>query len=106
MLVDAYFRGSSSPPSTSNPYVRWYAPHPGFVKIKSSVAGIFILRDWMGKSIKGAAYYEETSILVAEVRSFRDEVNLAVQVEFDKIVIESDNQIVIQSLKGNIQIPW
>jgi len=65
-----------------------------------------MIRDWMGSLIKaGAVYYGHTSILVAEARALRDGVNSAIQVGFNKIVIEDNNQIVIQALKRNIQIP-
>ena len=37
---------------------------------------------------------------MAEDRAFRDRVNAVVQAGFKKTIIEGDNQIVIQALKG------
>jgi len=38
---------------------------------------------------------------VAEARTLQDEIYLAVEEGFNKIYIKSDNQIVIQALKGS-----
>jgi len=92
--------------------VRWHPSSPGFIKINvdgslinTSTASIFIIRNWTSKLIQaGAAYYRETSILVAKVRALRDGVSLAVQM--GKIVIKGDNNNVIQALRGNIQTSW
>ena len=43
----------------------------------------------------GVACYAETSILVAKVRALRDVVSSAVQAEFNKIIVECDNEISI-----------
>ena len=60
----------------------------------------------MGKLIKARSmYYGETSIPAAEARALRDRVTSAVQVEFNEIVIEGDNQTLIQALRENIYIP-
>jgi len=40
-----------------------------------------------------------------EVRAFKDGISSVIQARFNKIVIKSANQIVIQALKENIQIP-
>jgi len=114
MSIDNFFRGSSSSPTTSNHLVRWHPPPPGFVKlnfdgylVNSSAAGGFIVRDWTGKLIKaGATYYGDTPILVAEARALRDGLRLMIQAGFNNIVIEGDNMIVIQVLKGKILVPW
>jgi len=114
MSVDHHFKGSSSSPGTTTHLVRWYPPPPGFLKfnfdgslINSSVAGGFLIRDWRRRLIKaGAMYYGDTSILVVEVRALRDGFRLAIQAGFKHIVIEGNNKIVIQALKGKIQVPW
>ena len=41
-----------------------------------------------------------------EGRALRDEANVAIQAGLNKIIIEGDNRIMIQALKGNIYIPW
>ena len=116
LSMDDYFTRA---PSTSYPaesiFVRWFPPQPGIVKLNfdgsclnSVAAGEFILRDWTGKILKvGAANYGWASILVAEARTLKDGVLLAIDQEgFSKISIEGDNLIVIQSLKGECQGPW
>jgi len=54
----------------------------------------------------GAANYGRASSLVAEARTLKNGVLLAIQEGFSKISIEGDNLIVIQSLKGECQGPW
>ena len=113
LSVDDYFKGSP-PPSTSNHFGRWYPPQLVFVEInfdKSlnhlSAAGDFILWDCMDKLIKAwAVNYKNTLTLLVEARALRDWINLAVQAAFNKIITEGDSLIIIQALKGNIQVPW
>ena len=89
-------------------------PPPAFIKINfdrsinnSLASSRYILHDKIGGQLKeGASYYGHTSILVAEVRALREGVISIVQKAINKIIIEGSNQIVIQALKGNIQIPW
>jgi len=103
--------GVSSPFLTSYHFVESYPPlrdsSNNNLTGHSIVADGFIICDWADKLIKVVAtYYGNTSILVAEVRALTDEVSSAIQTEFNKIVIEGDNQILIQALKGNIHAPW
>ena len=59
--------------------------------------------NWTGKLLKaGAAYYGNTSILVAETRALHDGLNLAIQVESDHLIVEGDNK----AIEGKIHIPW
>lgn len=114
LSVNHFFRGPSSSPTTLLHLVRWNPLSPEFVKlnfdgslINSSAAGDFIIRDWTGKLVKAEVhFYDNISIIVAEARALRDGLWLAIQVGFKQIAIEGDNKIVIQSLKGHIQIPW
>jgi len=69
--------------------------------INLSVAGGFSLRDWTGKVLKvGAANYWQTSSLVAEARALKDGVLLVVQTGYMEVIIEGDNLVVIQALRG------
>ena len=43
---------------------------------------------------------------MAEARTLRDEVKLAVQVGFNNIVVEGDNLTVIKAIKDDGQVPW
>jgi len=43
---------------------------------------------------------------VAEARALKDGVFLVIQARYRNITIEGDNLIVIQDLKGKVQIPW
>ena len=114
MSVGDYSRVFSSPPTTSNHFVRWQPPLSGFVKLNfdgsiknSSAAGGFILRKWTGKLLKvEASSYGKISVLVAEAGALRDRVSSVIQAGFKRIVIKGDNQIETQALRGNIHIPW
>lgn len=88
-------------------------PKSGFVKLNfnrsfnnSSVTEGFIIWDWIGKLLKaGVAYYGNTSILMAKARALPDGLNLAIQVEFDHLIVEGDHKMVIQGIEGKIYIP-
>ena len=69
--------------------------------------GGFIIRDWAGNLLKaGAAPYGDSSILVAEARAMHDRLHEAVKAGFKHLVIEGDNTMVIQVIKGMISVPW
>ena len=82
---------------------RWNPSPSRFIKINfdgsltnSSAAGSFIFHDWTCKLIKaGVAYYNHISSLVAKAKVLHDGVNIAIQTGFKKLIIESDNKIVI-----------
>jgi len=93
--------------------VRWHSHPLGLVKhnfdmslIKSLTAGGFIVRDWTGRLLKaGAAYYNNTSIPMAEPRALCGGLNSAIEARFDHLIVEGDNKIVIQALAEKIHIP-
>ena len=41
-----------------------------------------------------------------EARALRDGLSVAIQVGYHNLIIEGDNKIVIQTLKGKIQMAW
>ena len=43
---------------------------------------------------------------MAQARALKDRANLAIQLEFNKIIIKVNNEIVNQTLKGDIRVPW
>ena len=43
---------------------------------------------------------------MAEAQALKDGVFLVIQARYRNITIEGDNLIVIQALKGKVQIPW
>ena len=93
--------------------MRWHSHPLGLAKlnfdmslINSLTAGGFIVRDWIGRLLKaGTAYYNNTSILVAEPRALCGGLNLAIEARFDHLIVEGDNKIVIQALAEKIHIP-
>jgi len=75
--------------------------------VNSSAIEGFIIRSWIGRLVKaGAAYYDTTSITMVEVKVLHSGLQLAIQKGFNDIVIKGDNKVLIQALKGKIQIPW
>jgi len=57
---------------------------------------------WVGKLLSTeAAYYGQAPSLVAAVKAPHDGIHLVVQLGFNKIIIEGDNNIAIQSSKAS-----
>ena len=66
-----------------------------------------MLRNWTGHVLQAGAFpLGAASILVAEATALRNGLRAAVDAGFRKILIESDNQILIQAIQGFIQPPW
>ena len=49
---------------------------------------------------------EDVSILVVETTAMRDGIKTTVDLGFKHIIIEGDNKLVIQSVQGEVKIPW
>ena len=49
---------------------------------------------------------EDASILAVEATIMRDGIKAAVDLEFKHIIVEGDNKLVIQSIQGEVKIPW
>ena len=109
-----FFQGSRSSAFHFKFYCAVEYPPRGFVKlnfdgsrIHNSTAGIFIIHGWVGNLIKtGAAPYGDTSILVAEARALWEGLQEAIKAEVKFLIIEGDNSIVIQAIKGTVCVQW
>ena len=96
MLVEEYFRGSSSTPISTNKFVCWQPSILGVVKINfddslqnNSATREYTLRDRKGEVIKvGVAYYGQTSIIMAKVQALRGGVREAIVAGCRKITIK------------------
>ena len=66
-----------------------------------------MLRNWTDQVIQAGAFpLGAASVLVAEATALRNGLRATVDTGFCRILIESDNQILIQAIKGVIQPPW
>jgi len=59
-----------------------------------------------GFIMTGSGFVEHAPILVAEATAMRDGISAALQVEFRKIQVEGDNQIVIKAMQKQIHTRW
>jgi len=72
----------------------------------NSAAGGYIIRDWRGMVLKlGAAYYGNTSIIMAEGNALRDGIQAVIATGYCKLDIEGDNMIIIKVLQGTATVP-
>ena len=94
--------------------IGWTSPRGGYIKINfdgsksaARAAAGFVIRNWQGGFISaGVRFLEQASILVAEATAMRDGVRAAIQAGFSRLEVEGDNQIVIQAVQKQIQVPW
>ncbi|RYR21861.1 hypothetical protein Ahy_B03g067166 [Arachis hypogaea] len=94
--------------------ITWRAPPRDWLKInvdasfrKSNRKGAIatVLRDWQGKFITGSATeIRAFSSLEAEALALREALIMAKNLQLGKVLIESDNLQLIQSIKSNSQI--
>ena len=85
LSIDDYLTGQLIGPVPKYKLVQWQPPPPGNVKINfdgalqnTSATGGYIIRDWKRNLLRvGSSYYDCTSIIVAEARALRDEVQEA-----------------------------
>uniref|UniRef100_A0A7C9DFJ2 RNase H type-1 domain-containing protein n=1 Tax=Opuntia streptacantha TaxID=393608 RepID=A0A7C9DFJ2_OPUST len=110
----------STPPSHSSHnseatrLIGWRSPPGGYLKLNfdgthssSGAAAGFVLRDWRGRLIQaGTRFLEDAPILVAEATAMRDGIKAALATGSRKLLVEGDNKIVIQAIKGQIHTPW
>ena len=120
-LCDSYgtsFSSSLTPPPppvySSSILVSWEPPPPSFFKLNfdgsvrgaSAAAGI-IIRDNGGNLITAAAFnLGSSSVFSAEASALQQGLRLALQHNIQHLHIESDNLMVINSVKGLWSPPW
>jgi len=49
---------------------------------------------------------EDALILITEATTMRNAIKAATNMGFKNIIVEGDNKIVIQSIQGEVQVPW
>ena len=94
--------------------VAWKKPPQHFIKLNSDgskvhhqASGGYVLCNWTGHVLQAGAFpLGAASILVAEATALRNGLRAVVDAGFRKILIESDNQILIEAIQGFIQPPW
>ena len=90
-------------------FISWAKPPKGFIKINfggsksPSSAGEFIIQSWNGRFLQVETFnMEVASVLVTKATIMHNKVCAAAQGEYHSVVLESDNQVRIQTLKGKV----
>lgn len=91
----------------------WSKLQSGFIEINfdgsksSTVMGArFVIRGWRENFIATCyRFIEEASTIVTEATTMQDGVKEAIDMGFKYIIVEEDNKRVIQSIRGEVNVP-
>jgi ribonuclease HI len=104
--VDLARVGSGNPKRPPKKKDRWKAPDEGVIKINTDVSFLeatmsggtgLVVRDHRGSLIRGQAiwYGDGASALIMEARAILDGARLAMERNYNRVIIESDSQLAV-----------